>query len=285
MAPVYNLPTVTSNLHTHTYRCRHAAGNVADYCRAAIDRGLTILGFSDHTALPDNRWRGIRMDFAELPAYNRDVELAREQFPMLTILKGMECEYADEYVAYYRDTLLGELGFDYLVGAAHCFPYRGRWMDVYSGTTDSSTLRAYADYLIRAMASGLFTFIAHPDLFGNAYLCWDANATACARDILQAAEALHMPLEINGYGLRKPTIDTFEGRRHMYPWLPFWELAATYEIPVIVNSDAHRPEDVAANIGDGLAIAQAYHLPLADLDWLQLSSPVQPEILPANLGI
>ncbi|MBN1579401.1 MAG: histidinol-phosphatase [Anaerolineae bacterium] len=276
MSIAYAAPTIISNLHTHTYRCKHAAGNVNDYCRAAIDRGMTILGFSDHTALPDNRWPGIRMDFSELRAYNRDVDIGRQRFPELTILKGMECEYAAEYVAYYRDTLLGELGFDYLVGAAHCFPYRDEWVNVYGGTRDVPTLRAYADYLIALMASGLFAFVAHPDLFGNAYLCWDANATACARDILQAAEALRIPLEVNGYGLRKPKIDTPEGSRSKYPWLPFWELAAEYEISVVVNSDAHRPEDVMASIAEGLSIVEACHLALADMAWLQPSYRVQP---------
>jgi histidinol-phosphatase (PHP family) len=263
-------------LHTHTYRCKHAAGNVDDYCQAAISRGMTVLGFSDHTALPDNRWPGIRMHFSELRAYNRDIDRARETFPELTILKGMECECAAEYVTYYRDTLLGELGFDYLVGAAHCFPYRGEWVNVYGGTRDAPTLRAYADCLIDSMASGLFAFIAHPDLFGNAYLRWDANASACARDILQAAETLRIPLEINGYGLRKPKIDTLEGRRRKYPWLPFWELAAEYAVSVIVNSDAHRPEDVAANMAEGLALAKTCHLSLANLDSLLPSYRVQP---------
>ena len=126
------------------------------------------------------------------------------------------------------------------------------------------------------MASGLFAFIAHPDLFGNAYLRWDANAAACARDILQAAETLQIPLEINGYGLRKPTIDTPQGRRHKYPWTPFWELAAELGVPAIVNSDAHRPQDVMAGMAEGLALAETCHLSLADMDWLLPSYRVQP---------
>jgi histidinol-phosphatase (PHP family) len=275
--------SITYNLHTHTYRCKHASGNVADYCRAARTHGLTTLGFSDHTPLPDNRWSRIRMDFSELHAYNRDVELARGRFPGLTVLKGMECEYAPEYVAYYRDILQGELGFDYLIGAVHSFPYHGEWMNVYGGTQDAVTLRAYADCVIEAIGSGLFAFIAHPDLFGNAYLCWDADAVACARDILQAAAALHVPLEINGYGFRKPAIDTPQGRRPKYPWLPFWQLAGEYKVPVIVNSDAHRPQDVIANMEDGLAMARACGLTLADMDWLLSPEGARPEacLLPA----
>lgn len=260
---------ITCNLHTHTYRCKHAAGTVADYCQAAIDHGLSMLGITDHTPLPDNRWLNVRMDFAQLRAYSDEIDAARDIYPQLLLLKGMECEYADEYVAYYQDTLLGELGFDFLIGGAHYFPYQGAWADVYGGTTNAATLRAYADYMIVSMASGLFAFLAHPDLFGNAYHRWDADAAACARDILQAAEALAMPLEINGYGLRKPQIDTPEGPRRKYPWRPFWELAAEYDVPVLVNSDAHRPEDIVANIDEGLSIAEACGLSLIDMgEWI-----------------
>jgi histidinol-phosphatase (PHP family) len=75
------------------------------------------------------------------------------------------------------------------------------------------------------MATGLFAFVAHPDLFANAYLAWDAEAEACSRAILAAAADLSVPLEINGYGMRKPEIETREGVRRKYPWRRFWELA------------------------------------------------------------
>ena len=38
-----------ANYHTHTTRCRHASGTEEAYVQAAIQGGLEILGFSDHT--------------------------------------------------------------------------------------------------------------------------------------------------------------------------------------------------------------------------------------------
>jgi histidinol-phosphatase (PHP family) len=259
----------TKNYHTHTYRCKHATGDVADYCNAAIEGGLTVLGISDHSALPDNRWPGIRMDIADLPEYCARIDEARSTFPALTVLKSMECEHAPEYAAFYADTLLGELQFDYLIGAAHFFPVNGEWVGSYGGADSVAGLRAYADYFIKSMETGLFAFMAHPDVFGNCYFEWDANAASAAHDILSAAAALQVPLEINGYGLRKPEIDTPQGRRRMYPWLPFWELAADYDITFIANSDAHRPRDVASNLGEAAAIGQCYGLEPADLAYLE----------------
>lgn len=259
---------ITKNYHTHTYRCKHATGDVDDYCRAAIAHGLTLLGISDHAALPDNRWDDIRMHFSELPAYCRSIDQARRRFPKLTVLKSMECEYMNAYDAFYREELLGRLGFDYLIGAAHFFPQAGQWIGVYGGVTNAHALRLHAAHFIESMESGLFAFMAHPDLFGNSYLVWDADAEACSRDILEAAAALHMPLEINGYGLIKTPVDTPTGRRPMYPWEPFWELAAEYGVEIVVNSDAHAPENIVHDVPGALAIAHKYNLRFADLSYL-----------------
>jgi histidinol-phosphatase (PHP family) len=260
---------ITRNYHTHTYRCKHATGDVADYCRAALATGITVLGISDHVPLPDGRWKSVRMDAAELPGYCQAIDAARDEFPGLTVLKSMECEHGAKYTAFYREELLGRLGFDYIFFGAHSFPCRGRWTPVYGGITDAATLGAFADYLVDAMASGLYAFAAHPDVFGCSYLRWDDEAVACSRAILSAAVAYRMPLEINGYGLIKPEIDTPEGRRRMYPWEPFWELAAEYDVQVVVNSDAHDPRDIIGKTGQALAIARKYGLAFADLSCLE----------------
>jgi len=250
---------ISKNYHTHTHRCKHATQDVSEYCSAALEQGLTVLGISDHTALPDNRWSHIRMDILELPDYCKAVDEATERYPDLVILKGAECEYAEEYHAFFQDQLMGELQFDYLIGAAHFFPFNNEWVGSYGGVGTVDRLRAYTDYFIKSMESGLFAFMAHPDLFGNSYLDW----------MFTAAAELRMPLEINGYGLRKPKIDTPDGTRCMYPWLPFWELASEYEVEVIVNSDAHRPEDVSSQLPEAAEIGQGFGLKFADLSYLE----------------
>ena len=41
-----------ANYHTHTYRCGHAVGEDRQYVETAIERGLKVLGFSDHVPMP-----------------------------------------------------------------------------------------------------------------------------------------------------------------------------------------------------------------------------------------
>jgi len=257
------------NYHTHTYRCKHAQGDVNDYAKVAIDNKVAVLGFSDHTPLPDNRWTDVRMELQELGGYISAIESTQIDFPQLTILKGMECEFADEYAGFYKDELLGRLKFDYIIAGAHYYPLNGDWVSSYNGSMEKYQLKAYAEYVVRAINSGLFAFIAHPDLFGSAYEQWDRNAASCSRYILEAAQDMKVPLEINGYGLRKPKRTTPEGMRSMYPWMQFWELAAEYDIRVVMNSDAHKPSDVTANIDEACSIARRYGLKAADLSYLE----------------
>ena len=58
-----------ANYHTHTWRCRHADGTEREYVERAIEGGLKILGFSDHSPYPfpdgyDSGWR-MRRDQVE----------------------------------------------------------------------------------------------------------------------------------------------------------------------------------------------------------------------------
>lgn len=251
---------ITANYHTHTFRCQHASGDARDYCQAALDSGLKVLGMSDHTPLPDDFWPHVRMTMAQLPDYDQAVEQARAEFPELTIWKGLECEYDPDYVNFYQEVLLEQYQFDYLVGGLHFFRYQGERADSFAEADTPARLRAFSTHCVAAMESGLFTFIAHPDLFSRAYLTWDENTAACARELCTAAKSLNLPLEINGLGLRKPPIKTPTGPRPIYPWPPFWEIAAEIGVTAIVNADAHRPKDVAANLEDGMALAQSLGL-------------------------
>lgn len=249
------------NFHTHTYRCKHATGDVEDYCRAAVAAGMKTLGFSDHAALPDDRWPHVRMAMSELDGYVDAVRRGQAEFPALDVLLGLECEYLPDRHAWYEDELFGERGFEYLIGGAHYFIEDGEWTGTYGGTRSRASLLAYARYVVTMIESGLFDFIAHPDLFGNCYRDWDASTTECSRLIVEAAARCGVGLEINALGLRKIAARP-ESPYPLYPWRPFWELAAEHDVLVIVSSDAHQPADLQARTADARRIAAELDLAL-----------------------
>jgi len=176
------------NYHSHTYRCKHASGEVVEFVKAASKAGLKIFGVSDHCPFPDDRWLNIRMPYEELNDYIEAVLAAKSSVPEVRVLLGMECEYVKEYKNYLEDELLGKRQFEYLIGAAHYTPHKGEWLNSFTDLGCTSHLKAYTEYLCHMMESQLFTFIAHPDIFGSSYLDWNADLNSCSLDILRTAE-------------------------------------------------------------------------------------------------
>jgi len=253
------------NYHTHTERCKHATGTVLQFAEAAQQRHMSVLGMTDHTPLPKGTFAHVRMRMEELDPYLADIDRARETIKDLTILKGLECDWHEDFKAFYEDELIGKRHIDYLIGAVHWAPFRGEWMDM--DQVDSPLrLMAYVNHFIQGMASGLFAFMAHPDIFGLTARLSEADMQSAARDIADAATTLSMPLEINGLGLRKRRVKTPHGLRSPYPLPAFWEQAARHPITVVCNSDAHQPDDVDASIDETRAFAGQCHLRELTLD-------------------
>jgi len=257
------------NLHTHSYYCGHGEGEISEYAEKAFDLGLKVLGYSEHCPVKENRWRKSRMDYSQFPNYINDVKEAKAEYSgKLKILLGAECDWdvKNQYYSYYKDCLLSELGFDYLIIGSHSVNVGGEDLMVYKQPESKLILHKYTDNLISAMQSGLFLIVAHPDLFANTYRTWDQEAIACSRAILECAEETGTCLEINGNGLRKPMIKTPKGLRIPYPLEEFWRLAKNYDIKISTSSDAHKPKDVA-KIHSGIEFAKNLNL---NLSWYSI---------------
>ena len=255
------------NYHTHTYRCKHATGDAAEYADEAVKRGLKVLGFSEHTPFPDDRWNDVRLDYSQLEEYDLTISRLKKERTDIQILKGMECDWVEEFKNFYIDDYRGKRKFDFLIGSIHWFPVDGEWVFTYAENA-AGHVKEYTEHLIKMIESEMFDFIGHPDLFARFTRKWDKETDVLVRDICRAAESVNVPLEINGYGFRKGKIETEEGIRFPYPHERFWEIASEYKIRVICNSDAHKPEDVNASIDLCMEIADRYSLAYADMSYL-----------------
>ena len=62
---------LTTNFHTHTTRCNHAAGEDHQYVEEAIKGGLKVLGFSDHSPyfFSGDYYSTFRMKREQVPGY------------------------------------------------------------------------------------------------------------------------------------------------------------------------------------------------------------------------
>ena len=244
-----------ANYHTHTWRCRHASGTERDYIENAIDHGIKILGFSDHTPypFPDGYTSGFRMHVNQLDDYVMTLEMLREEYrDDIEIHIGFEAEY---YPAYFGDLLrlLDDYPIEYLLLGQHFLGNeRG---DSYSGmpTASEKKLARYVEQTKEAMETGRFAYFAHPDLFN--FIGPADIYDRYMRELCESAKALHIPLEINFLGL-------YDGRN--YPNSQFWKIAGEVGCDVIFGADAHAPDMVwnPWSLGEAQAMAEKYRLHL-----------------------
>lgn len=246
-----------ANYHAHTVRCRHAEGTMEEYVQCAIDRGLQIFGFSDHAPqdFPGNYYSTMRMYPDELPGYCDAVRTLQKKYAgKLQIPLGLEVEY---YPALFS-TLLSkarDMGVEYMLLGQHWCgneenePYNG------APTADTALLERYCDQTIEAMYTGLFTYLAHPDLIY--FVGEQKEYQQHMRRLCRAAKQTDTPLEINLLGIRY-------GRN--YPNNAFWEVAAEESCPVIIGIDAHKPVEIQERTAEfsALELVNKYGLPLLE---------------------
>ena len=250
-----------NNYHTHTALCKHAEGMPVDYCRVAVSHGSTILGFSDHCPWPDGLWNSVRMDFNQLDTYFSAIQEAREHFPQLEIHAGLETEYRKDLGNFIPETFLCPGRAEYLLLALHSYlDEMGEWQDSWH-LKSAEGLLGYARHAVEAMQTGWFIAFAHPDIFANGGCDWGNAALECSKMILQTAQDCHIPLELNCNGMHRKLVADENGLpRRPYRYLPFWALAAKYDVQVFIGADAHRPDFLFSTNEDCLAIAHYYGL-------------------------
>lgn len=238
--------------HTHTPLCHHAEGLPKDYAAAAKRLGLPELGLSDHSPMK-NYFDDWRMSWEKFPQYLEMVEEARAEFPDLPIRLGLEVDYLEGGEAWI-DELSKAAEFDYLIGSVH---YIAPGWDVdnpkhISKFTDGNVDEIWALYFSlyeKAIRTGLFDFMAHPDLpkkFGHRP---KGDLRKFYEPVIQALADTGTAFEINTAGLRKDV-------REMYPAPAFVEMAFQAGVPILVNSDAHHPDEVGAGFAEGIALAR-----------------------------
>ena len=247
---------LTVNYHTHTARCGHAEGTDREYAEKAVERGLTLLGFSDHVTMPfpDGHESHFRVRRARLDDYVSSVLALKEAFRgRLRILLGFEAEYYPDLFEEMR-TLLRAYPVDFLILGQH-FNDSGERLYNTRPQADPAALAVYTDRVLEAAATGAFSYVAHPDLVNYTGSTEDYRREM--RRLCEGTKALDIPLELNLLGFRE---------KRNYPRAEFWEIAAAAGNRVVLGCDAHRPEHVAdpENLAEAFAWLKRFGLKAED---------------------
>jgi histidinol-phosphatase (PHP family) len=247
--------------HIHTCFCPHATGEPRACVERALSLGMTELGFSEHLPFPPG-WRPRHdvtddwaMSWAQVDRYCGVVQgLALEYRDDARIVLGIEVDYLDDAVEATEEALDG-YPFEYVIGSVHIVGDRFAFdhPDLRDELPAYGIDRIHLESLAlaeRAAASGLFDVIGHLDHAGKFGAPVDeAAVSAAAGRALRAIAAAGLTLELNTAGYRKA------GRPFPAPGL--LAEARALGIPLVVGSDAHRPEDVGADFERAAEAARA----------------------------
>lgn len=221
-----------ANYHTHTWRCRHATGTERQYIETAIEAGIRILGFSDHTPchFPGDYYSDYRMFPEQTEEYFRTMtDFKREYAGQIELHIGVEAEY---YPALFEDmlALLRQYPCEYMLQGQHFLGNELTGEYTYLPSDDPDALRRYVDQTLEGLQTGLFTYLAHPDIFR-----WTGNGEVYDREmtrLCREANRLGAVLEYNLLGYRD---------HRAYPNPTFWQIAAREGSRAILGVDAHSP--------------------------------------------
>lgn len=234
--------------HMHTPLCGHASGQPGEYVASAREAGLLGVVVTDHCPMPGWFDAASRMKLSELAPYHESVLLARHANPDLFVGIGLEADFHPG-TEYFVENLRKGFEYDYLIGSVH---FIGAWPfdhpDFANEFTHRNLRDVYRDYfqlIEQAAESGLFHSIGHLDLpkkFGNipaeGYLDLAENA-------LQAISKHGLALDINTAGWRKQV-------NELYPSSGILSRANELKIPVVLGSDAHKPQEVGYRFADAV---------------------------------
>lgn len=217
----HNQPFLSMNtkadLHTHTIVSGHAYSSMQEMARAAADKGLEILGITEHgPAIPGT--------CNEIYFHNLHV-VPREMYGVRLML-GCEINILDnDGTLDLSDSIMERL--DIRIAGIHDLCWKG-------GPKDENTAG-----LLKVMQNPRIQIISHPA---------DGTALVDFEPLVRASKETHTILEINNHSLSPARTKRKLAEPNNTELL---RLCRKYEVPVLLGSDAH----ISFQIGDYSRIA------------------------------
>lgn len=237
--------------HVHCYLSRHGIGEIEEYVESAIFKGLKRIGFSEHIPIPGLDDPTGRMPIEDFDTYINDVEKARQRYKGdIEVLFGLEADFLPAF----QDSIqrfIQQYSFDYVIGSVH---FIGDWdfsnpayKDEFVKRGVDQVFTAYYQLVAQAAESGCYDVIGHLDLLTRyGYKpSYDLNPTLTL--LLDKIATSGCALDVNSSGMRRR-------RGVIYPHPAILAKARCRDIPVVLGSDAHRPEDVAAGFNRAMQL-------------------------------
>ncbi|MFC1960299.1 histidinol-phosphatase [Chloroflexota bacterium] len=237
--------------HMHTHLCQHAYDQPTDYAQQAAARGLKGIVFTCHNPTENNAFEpGVRMRVDQFEEYVQLIEATRQQWQgRVDVRLGLESDYFPGHEDWLAE-LYDRAEFDYILGSIHP-QLLGYWRPYHNGDPVAFQ-RTYFEHLAMSAESGLFDCLGHPDQIKNVPPTeWSLDRIM--PDIIRALDriaATGVAMELNTYGLHRQI-------KEMHPAPAMLVAMKKRDIPIVLGSDAHNAQRVAADFENALDLLTA----------------------------
>lgn len=241
-----------TNYHSHCHFCDGAL-SPEDYIFSAIRKGFTSLGFSSHA--PVHFFTTWNMRSERLPEYLRYIAEVKEKYrDKIQIYLGLETDYYPGCKDY-----RGLPGLDYTIGSIHFIhddktdrymPMDGS-VEEFTETRDAvfdgniqALVEAYYELIVAMVETQKPDIVGHLDILkknntGNRF--FDESASWYRDIVIKTLETIKKHdciIEINTGGIaRGYTTEVYPSR-----WI--LKLMREMDIPTVINSDTHHPDQI-----------------------------------------
>ena len=230
---------------------------VEGFFTAAKNRGLAEIGISEHShTFPEFEklyYDDLILDNSEVGEFqkvwlktNKFKHTLKDYFDFMNELKknhavkiGMEvCNLQNQSAV---KKILDEWNFDYLIGSVHFLWGWGYDSEkIKSEWTRHDLKNIYEQYtqeVEKLAASKIYDILGHPFNIRLFKFFPDFDVTNYLERVADALKKSDMAVDVNtGTMYRYPV-------QEISPYADFMKIAASYDLPIIISSDAHKPED------------------------------------------
>lgn len=244
------------NFHSHSFFSDGKA-SPEDFIKSAISRRFPAYGFTCHSPVPFSS--GWNMDADKLPDYLRELKRIRlEYMDIIEVYAGLELDYIDG-VPHLPVRGLKEMGCDYILGSVHYidqypdgsyFSFDGK-PDIFFKAIDiiyhndfRKAITGYYEKTRMMIDKDCPDIIGHMDKikmhntvkpYVNEEDGWYRRQVEETLDLIAEKGCI---MEVNSRGLYKHNPPLL----YPAPWVI--QRAYVRNIPVMINSDAHHPDEI-----------------------------------------
>jgi histidinol-phosphatase (PHP family) len=243
------------NLHTHS-NFSDGKANAEDVVLEAINQGLEVLGFSDHSPVPFENSFAIKNN--EVHNYISTIKSLKEKYQdKIDIYCSMEMDFIPGIVNDFKKTK-EELGLDYLIGSVHLVgndveklwfidgskveTYDEGLNNFYNGDIKKGVKTFFYQYN-EMIETEVFDIVGHFDKIkmhnrDRYFLEEDKWYRDLLLETLTLIKEKSLIVEVNTRGIYKKRSSDF------YPSTWILPIMREMNIPVVISSDAHLPNEL-----------------------------------------